>query len=179
MASQDDVPAIQLNGATEPTTTTTMAQPPPTNTPSVANFGEPVPFTPYRPTATRNDTTYSKFSTVSVPPEGSILTGKQEHCERHARGPSRQHARLIRGQISSASSYRSRHNSRSPSSRHPQPSSALARPSDPTPAKLRRKTRNSLSSATYSFTMSATSPSWTRQRRRSSGKTNCKWYVMR
>jgi len=27
----------------------------------------------------RADTNYSKFSTVSVPPEGSILTGKQEH----------------------------------------------------------------------------------------------------
>ncbi|EUC47659.1 hypothetical protein COCMIDRAFT_89683 [Bipolaris oryzae ATCC 44560] len=27
----------------------------------------------------RNDTSYSKFSVVSVPPEGSILTGKQEH----------------------------------------------------------------------------------------------------
>lgn len=33
-----------------------------------------------RPRATRNDTNYSKFSTMSVPPEGSILTGKQEHC---------------------------------------------------------------------------------------------------
>jgi hypothetical protein len=34
-----------------------------------------------RPAAARNDTTYSKYSQMSVPPEGSILTGKQEHCE--------------------------------------------------------------------------------------------------
>lgn len=33
-----------------------------------------------RPAPSRADTTYSKFSMMSVPPEGSILTGKQEHC---------------------------------------------------------------------------------------------------
>jgi hypothetical protein len=81
MASADDVPSIQLNGSTEPTT---MAQP--DNTPSVANFGEPMS-SPTRPSAPRNDTTFSKFSTMSVPPEGSILTGKQEHCEPHADCP--------------------------------------------------------------------------------------------
>jgi hypothetical protein len=62
-------PSIQLNGATEPTTMNPK--------PSVQNFGEPA--RPAEPT--RNDTTYSKFSVMSVPPEGSILTGKQEHCE--------------------------------------------------------------------------------------------------
>ncbi|CAN9340732.1 unnamed protein product [Alternaria alternata] len=66
-ANLDAPPAIQLNGATEPTTMNPQ--------PSVQNFGEPA-----RPAVpTRNDTTFSKFSTVSVPPEGSILTGKQEH----------------------------------------------------------------------------------------------------
>jgi hypothetical protein len=66
-ADLDTPPAIQLNGATEPTTMNPQ--------PSVQNFGEPArPAVPQR-----NDTTYSKFSTVSVPPEGSILTGKQEH----------------------------------------------------------------------------------------------------
>ncbi|KAF1946255.1 hypothetical protein EJ02DRAFT_450702 [Clathrospora elynae] len=59
-------PAIQLNGATEPTMNPQ---------PSVQNFGEPTA----RPAAPRNDTTYSKFSVMSMPPEGSILTGKQEH----------------------------------------------------------------------------------------------------
>jgi len=34
---------------------------------------------PERPVVLRNDTTFSKFSVMSVPPEGSILTGKQEH----------------------------------------------------------------------------------------------------
>ncbi|KAF2850794.1 hypothetical protein T440DRAFT_396525 [Plenodomus tracheiphilus IPT5] len=63
----DTPPAITLNGATEPTTMDVQ--------PSVNNFGEP----PERPTVPRNDTTFSKFSTMSVPPEGSILTGKQEH----------------------------------------------------------------------------------------------------
>ncbi|KAJ4372432.1 hypothetical protein N0V83_004206 [Neocucurbitaria cava] len=43
--------------------------------PSVVSFGE----TPERPVVPRNDTTYSKFSMMSIPPEGSILTGKQEH----------------------------------------------------------------------------------------------------
>jgi len=66
-ANLDTPPAIQLNGATEPTTMTPQ--------PSVQNFGEPArPAVPQR-----NDTSYSKFSTMSVPPEGSILTGKQEH----------------------------------------------------------------------------------------------------
>jgi len=68
-ANLDTPPAIQLNGATEPTTMNPQ--------PSVQNFGEPArPAVPQR-----NDTSYSKFSTMSVPPEGSILTGKQEHCK--------------------------------------------------------------------------------------------------
>ncbi|KAF1832940.1 hypothetical protein BDW02DRAFT_580817 [Decorospora gaudefroyi] len=66
-ANLDTPPALQLNGATEPTT---MDPQPP-----VQNFGEPK-----RPAVpSRNDTTYSKFSVMSVPPEGSVLTGKQEH----------------------------------------------------------------------------------------------------
>jgi hypothetical protein len=48
--------------------------------PSVSNFGEPHTTPSNRPPTLRNDTNYSKFSTMSVPPEGSILTGKQEHC---------------------------------------------------------------------------------------------------
>lgn len=67
----DTPPSIKLNGAIEPTTMD--AQPP------VQNYGEP----PDRPVVPRNDTTYSKFSLMSMPPEGSILTGKQEHCTRH------------------------------------------------------------------------------------------------
>jgi hypothetical protein len=79
-----DVPSLQLNGAVEPTT---MAPPAADNTPSVSNFGEPKP-SPSRPGAPpRNDTTYSKFSMMSVPPEGSVLTGKQEHCKQHKPHP--------------------------------------------------------------------------------------------
>lgn len=48
--------------------------------PAVKNFGEPNDAPAERPRAARNDTNYSKFSMMSVPPEGSILTGKQEHC---------------------------------------------------------------------------------------------------
>jgi hypothetical protein len=60
-------PAIQLNGATEPTTMSPQT--------TTTHLSEPV-----RPALpTRNDTSYSKFSVLSVPPEGSILTGKQEH----------------------------------------------------------------------------------------------------
>ena len=68
----DTPPAIQLNGRSEPTTMSVQ--------PSLQNFGEPQD----RPTIPRNDTTFSKFSMMSVPPEGSILTGKQEHCMQHS-----------------------------------------------------------------------------------------------
>ncbi|KAJ4345750.1 uncharacterized protein N0V89_011885 [Didymosphaeria variabile] len=56
-----------------------MAQPAADNTPSAPAFGEPVSSTSRPGAPARNDTTYSKFSMMSVPPEGSILTGKQEH----------------------------------------------------------------------------------------------------
>lgn len=69
-ANLDTPPAIQLNGATEPTTMNPQA-------PAAQE-----PDQSLRPALPmRNDTSYSKFSTVSVPPEGSILTGKQEHCK--------------------------------------------------------------------------------------------------
>jgi hypothetical protein len=67
-----DLPALQLNGSVEPTTMD--------NQPTVQRFGE-TQATIGRPSAARNDTNLSKFSMMSVPPEGSILTGKQEHCE--------------------------------------------------------------------------------------------------
>ncbi|KAF1959086.1 hypothetical protein CC80DRAFT_591170 [Byssothecium circinans] len=70
--SQDELPALRLNGSVEPTTMDN------TNRPTVEDFGEPRT-SPNRPTAARNDTTYSKYSMTSMPPEGSILTGKQEH----------------------------------------------------------------------------------------------------
>ncbi|KAF9736012.1 hypothetical protein PMIN03_003176 [Paraphaeosphaeria minitans] len=72
----DNVPSLQLNGTVEPTT---MAPPAADNTPSVPEFGEPGPSWSRPGALARNDTTYSKFSMMSVPPEGSILTGKQEH----------------------------------------------------------------------------------------------------
>tara|TARA_R110002003_G_scaffold126_15_gene11563 strand:+ start:19363 stop:19614 length:252 start_codon:yes stop_codon:yes gene_type:complete len=68
-------PSIKLNGAEEPTTMTTQ--------PPVSSFGEPNATGAERPAPSRADTTFSKFSTMSVPPDGSILTGKQEHCMHH------------------------------------------------------------------------------------------------
>jgi hypothetical protein len=68
-----EVPALQLNGSEEPTTMERVK-------PSMQNFGEPQ-VAAERPPATRNDTNVSKISAVSIPPEGSILTGKQEHCQ--------------------------------------------------------------------------------------------------
>jgi hypothetical protein len=65
-------PSIKLNGASEPSTM--AAQQPAPQTWDVDVTGAS------RPAAARADTTYSKFSMMSVPPEGSILTGKQEHC---------------------------------------------------------------------------------------------------
>src|SRR5438128_884729 len=98
----------------------------------VANFGEPKEAQPQpqpqsqsqsqpaRPHAARNDTNFSKFSTMSVPPEGSILTGKQEHCRRHS------HQRIVMKltvlYTSSASSSPSRPISRSQNYHHLPPS---------------------------------------------------------
>lgn len=65
-------PSIRLNGANQP-----PAMPP--QQPDAQTFGAEMADTS-RPTPARADTTYSKFSMMSVPPEGSILTGKQEHC---------------------------------------------------------------------------------------------------
>lgn len=62
-------PSITLNGANEPTTMSPQQAAPQADMAATE-----------RPAATRADTTYSKFSMMSVPPEGSILTGKQEHC---------------------------------------------------------------------------------------------------
>ena len=86
-------PSIKLNGAAEPTTT--MAAPVPfvdVNELNRANDGNHVynvndasqanqsnTAGAYRPAPARADTQYSM---MSVPPEGSILTGKQEHCTR-------------------------------------------------------------------------------------------------
>lgn len=67
--STNTPPAITLNGAPEPTAMNTQ--------PSAQTSGD----APMRPAVPRNDTTFSKFSVMSVPPEGSILTGKQEHCK--------------------------------------------------------------------------------------------------
>ncbi|KAH8631027.1 hypothetical protein IG631_15604 [Alternaria alternata] len=136
-ANLDAPPAIQLNGATEPTTMNPQ--------PSVQNFGEPA-----RPAVpTRNDTTFSKFSTVSVPPEGSILTGKQEHCKQYIIIPGPL-AILIDAQISSANSSPSKPSTKSPNSPLLQRCDVLARPFAQMPAKLRQKTQNCPSSATYS-----------------------------
>jgi hypothetical protein len=74
-------PSIKLNGATEPTTMAT--QPPAPQADQYDALGTA------RPAPARADTTFSRFSTMSVPPEGSILTGKQEHC---AHGSSSKHS---------------------------------------------------------------------------------------
>ncbi|KAF2662724.1 hypothetical protein K491DRAFT_584733 [Lophiostoma macrostomum CBS 122681] len=63
-----DPPQLKVNG-------NTVMDP----RPSVQNFGEPAGGQVQRPHGTRNDTTFSKMSYMSVPPEGSVLTGKQEH----------------------------------------------------------------------------------------------------
>jgi hypothetical protein len=51
------------------------------NQPSVSNFGEPYDAGAERPMVQRVGTNYTMASMMSVPPEGSILTGKQEHCK--------------------------------------------------------------------------------------------------
>ncbi|PVI08058.1 hypothetical protein DM02DRAFT_648122 [Periconia macrospinosa] len=71
----DQLPSLRLNGNIEPSTTMDLS-----NTKSqiqVQGIAQTSPKRPHLPA--RNDTTYSKYSIMSVPPEGSILTGKQEH----------------------------------------------------------------------------------------------------
>jgi hypothetical protein len=65
-------PGLVLNGTTVPIMD---------NQPTVSNFGEPQNVGAERPMAKRVDTNYTMASMMSVPPEGSILTGKQEHCK--------------------------------------------------------------------------------------------------
>lgn len=70
--AQDTPPGLALNGYAVPATG---------NQPSVPNFGEPQGTEAERPNVQRVDTNYTMASMMSVPPEGSILTGKQEHCK--------------------------------------------------------------------------------------------------
>ncbi|OSS49744.1 hypothetical protein B5807_05818 [Epicoccum nigrum] len=67
---QGTPPGLALNGYPVPAMD---------NQPSVHNFGEPQPVGTERPAVQRVDTNYTMASMMSVPPEGSILTGKQEH----------------------------------------------------------------------------------------------------
>ncbi|KAJ4350757.1 hypothetical protein N0V95_004434 [Ascochyta clinopodiicola] len=71
--AQSTPPGLALNGYAEPTTK--EKQPP------VSNFGGPhaAAAGAGRPGPARADTNYTMASMMSVPPEGSILTGKQEH----------------------------------------------------------------------------------------------------
>lgn len=159
-------PGLALNGYPEPTTTMD-------NQPSVSNFGEPHVAGAGRPGPARADTNYTMASMMSVPPEGSVLTGKQEHCKQY-RSPAPSIS-LTKPKTSSANSSHSKHNTKSPSSPQIQLSSVLARPSAQTPAKSRPKTRSSHYYATYSSTMCGIFLSWTRPKRRSFGRTSCKW----
>ena len=73
--AQSTPPGLVLNGNPVPTMD---------SQPSVSNFGEPQESSPERPSARRADTNYTMASMMSVPPEGSILTGKQEHCKQRS-----------------------------------------------------------------------------------------------
>ena len=74
--AQGTPPGLALNGYTIPT----MA-----SQPSVSNFGAPQTADTGRPSPQRVDTNYTMASMMSVPPEGSILTGKQEHCKQQTK----------------------------------------------------------------------------------------------
>lgn len=136
-------PAIQLNGSTEPTTMETA--PPKTQETDSQH-----------PPLSRNDTTFSKFSYMSVPPEGSILTGKQEHCKPtpiYSGTPRGSFTKLTDGQTSSASSSHHRPNMKSQNCLRPLLFSASVHLSIQMPVRLRQKTRNCPSFASYSSTM--------------------------
>lgn len=75
MAQGVPPPGLVLNGATVPTMD---------SQPTVSSFGEPQDAGAERPKAKRVDTNYTMASMMSVPPEGSILTGKQEHCKQRS-----------------------------------------------------------------------------------------------
>lgn len=74
MAQGSTPPGLAINGNTVPAMN---------NQPAVANFGEPQDTGAERPNVQRVDTNYTMASMMSLPPEGSILTGKQEHCKQH------------------------------------------------------------------------------------------------
>lgn len=76
--AQGTPPGLALNGYPVPTMD---------NQPSVPNFGEPQLVETERPAVKRVDTNYTMASMMSVPPEGSILTGKQEHCKQQHSTP--------------------------------------------------------------------------------------------
>lgn len=74
--AQGTPPGLALNRYAEPTTMDDQAL--------VSNSSKPHAADAGRPAAARVDTNYTMASMMSVPPEGSILTGKQEHCKRLA-----------------------------------------------------------------------------------------------
>ena len=80
--AQGTPPGLVLNGTTVPIMD---------NQPTISNFGESQDAGAKRPMAKRVDTNYTMASMMSVPPEGSILTGKQEHCKQpgHSQYPRR------------------------------------------------------------------------------------------
>lgn len=127
--------------------------------------------------AANSSTVPVEGSTKSTQLEGAqILTGKQEHCMCYNHlFKSRQLTDVL--QISNASSYPSRSTSKLQSSTPPPPCKDSALRSSPNSVKSPLLIQTYRSCDISSCTMSASSHSWIRQRRRSSGRRSCKWCV--
>jgi hypothetical protein len=114
ISTQPPVQVQNFGGVDEDRPTLPMRPQPP-----VQNLGEAQQNRPPKPM--RSDTALSKFSTMSMPPEGSILTGKQEHCKRHSAIQTSYATLTTDAQTSSANSSPSRPNTKSPSFPRPRP----------------------------------------------------------
>ena len=108
----------------------------------------------------------------SVPPPGQILTGRQEHCKPHS---SLMDFHADSPQISSENSSPPRSRMRLRNLRLRPPYNDLVPPSSQTMEKWLQLTPTFLFFVTSSSTMSVTSRSWTKQGRKSFGKTSYKW----
>ena len=71
----DEPPALRLNGFAEPTM---LAEP--SNEPPAPPAPPASPPAPSRPRPLARPSILSKYSALSVLPEGAVLSGKQEHC---------------------------------------------------------------------------------------------------
>ena len=114
-------------------------------------------------------------SSKSLPPPGSFLTGKQEHCKWSSPLPSSSLGPANVLEISNESLLPSKSPMRYQSFLHRLPCRDLEPRLDQSMERLPPSTRTFLFFGTYLYIMFEISRFWIRRGRRSFGRTNCKW----